>query len=101
MEIVNLRLKMDFEVEKPQVEGQLPSPGKGPAAPVGESWVVYRDGPMATPLYLRETLAADCRLAGPALVIQMDTTIVVPPGWAGTVDSLGNLVLEPEYRSKG
>jgi N-methylhydantoinase A len=95
VEIVNLRLKMDFEVEKPQVEGQLPSPGKGPAAPVGESWVVYRDGPMATPLYLRETLAADCRLAGPALVIQMDTTIVVPPGWAGTVDSLGNLVLEP------
>ena len=96
VEIVNLRLKMDFEVEKPQVEGQFPSPGKGPATPVGESWVVYRDGPMATPLYLRETLAADCCLAGPALVIQMDTTIVVPPGWAGTVDSLGNLVLEPE-----
>ena len=95
VEIVNLRLKMDLEVEKPPLEGQLPSPGKGPAAPVGESWVVYRDGPMATPLYLREALAADCRLAGPALVIQMDTTIVVPPGWAGTVDSLGNLVLEP------
>jgi N-methylhydantoinase A/oxoprolinase/acetone carboxylase beta subunit len=29
------------------------------------------------------------------LVLQMDTTIVVPPGWGGTVDPFGNLVLEP------
>jgi len=36
------------------------------------------------------------QIQGPALVVQMDSTIVVPPGWGGAVDPYGNLVLEPE-----
>ena len=35
------------------------------------------------------------RITGPALLLQLDTTIVVPPGWAGEVDPYGNLLLEP------
>ena len=35
-------------------------------------------------------------LAGPALLFQLDTTIVVPPGWNGEVDPYGNLLLEPD-----
>jgi N-methylhydantoinase A len=33
------------------------------------------------------------RVEGPALVVQMDSTIVVPPGWRGETDDYGNLVL--------
>ena len=29
---------------------------------------------------------------GPALLLQLDSTIVVPPGWGGSVDAFGNLV---------
>jgi len=28
-------------------------------------------------------------------VTQYDTTTVVPPGWGGWVDAVGNLILEP------
>jgi N-methylhydantoinase A len=101
VEIVNLRLKLDIQVDKPELvaeAGRSPDPdqdsGSG-AARIGESEVVYRDGPMATPLYQRELLARGSQISGPALIIQMDTTTVVPPGWAGAVDTFGNLVLEP------
>jgi N-methylhydantoinase A len=45
-------------------------------------------------MYERERLHAGNRIQGPALVLQMDSTIVVPPGWGGVVDSYGNLALE-------
>ena len=28
-------------------------------------------------------------------MLQLDTTIVVPPGWGGVIDSYVNLALEP------
>jgi N-methylhydantoinase A len=31
--------------------------------------------------------------AGPAIVEQADTTTLVEPGWTGTVDAAGNLLL--------
>ena len=97
VEIVNLRLKLEIKVDKPEfvAESAAGPDADSRAARIGESEVVYRDGPMATPLYQREQLAAGSQISGPALIIQMDTTTVVPPGWAGTVDALGNLVLEP------
>ncbi|MGD9893308.1 MAG: hydantoinase/oxoprolinase family protein [Dehalococcoidia bacterium] len=45
-------------------------------------------------LFDRDRLRPDDRLRGPAIVTQMDTTTVVPPGWSGVVDSHGNLLLE-------
>jgi N-methylhydantoinase A len=32
---------------------------------------------------------------GPLIVEAYDTTVVVPPGWRGSIDPLGNLLLEP------
>jgi 5-oxoprolinase (ATP-hydrolysing) len=45
-----------------------------------------------TPLYLREHLRGGNVFTGPALVIQYDSTTVVPPDWEGCVDAVGNLV---------
>ncbi|MCI0856033.1 MAG: hydantoinase/oxoprolinase family protein [Chloroflexi bacterium] len=45
-------------------------------------------------MYERERLRAGDRLRGPALVLQLDSTTVIPPGWQGRVDRIGNLVLE-------
>ena len=41
----------------------------------------------------RELLKAGHRLAGPAIVDQLDTTTLIPPGYAGEVDTFGNIVL--------
>jgi N-methylhydantoinase A/oxoprolinase/acetone carboxylase beta subunit len=31
---------------------------------------------------------------GPAVIEQMDTTTIVPPGWRARADGLGNLILD-------
>ena len=45
-------------------------------------------------LYQRDLLHCGDRISGPALILQMDTTIVLPPEWQAEADSLGNLLLE-------
>jgi N-methylhydantoinase A len=47
-----------------------------------------------TSLYQRTQLLAGMKLYGPALVLQYDTTTVIPPSWWGWVDEVGNLVLQ-------
>jgi len=46
-----------------------------------------------TPILRRENLSAGLEIAGPAIVEQLDTTILIDPGSAGTVDRLGNLIV--------
>ena len=45
------------------------------------------------PLHAREGLADGARIAGPALVVDAVSTVVVEPGWAARVDGFGNLIL--------
>ena len=45
------------------------------------------------PVYHRSNLFARDRIAGPALIIQEETTIVTPPGMEAIVESTGDLVL--------
>jgi len=47
-----------------------------------------------TPILSRDRLPLDARFDGPAIIEQLDTTIVVEPGNKVSLDSLGNLVLE-------
>ena len=96
MEVVNLRLKLELPVEKPLVIPSPPGPNNPSEAVLSEAEVVYPDGPLPTMVYQREKLVSGNRIQGPALVVQMDSTVVVPPDWAGMVDPFGNLVLEPE-----
>ena len=95
VEVVNLRMKMVMPVDKP-----LPEPeergGEDPgSARVGEATVVFPEGPVEAPSYLRERLRCGNRVPGPALVLQMDSTTVIPPGWVAEVDRWGNLVVTP------
>jgi N-methylhydantoinase A len=42
----------------------------------------------------RAGLAPGDRIEAPAIVTQLDSTTLVPPGWSATVDERGNLLLE-------
>jgi N-methylhydantoinase A len=44
-------------------------------------------------VYDRNGLSPGTDLAGPAIVEQLDSTTVVPPGWSLRVDTYGNLSL--------
>ncbi len=95
VEIVNLRLKMELAVEKPHSAPAQQGRGESSEARIGDTEVIFREGRIATTLYDRDLLSPGSRIDGPALLVQLDTTIVVPPGWGGAVDPYGNLVLEP------
>ena len=96
VQVVNLRLKMDVAMEKPVIEPQTPGDASPAPALIGEAQVVFQQGTLMSPIYQREQLTCGNRISGPALVIQMDATTVVTPGWRGTVDPFGNLLLQPE-----
>ena len=95
VEIVNLRLKLELAMDKPRLEPAPAQDADASHAVIGVAGAVFAGGPAATTLYDRERLQTGNRIAGPALLLQLDTTIVVPPGWIGVVDAYGNLLLEP------
>jgi N-methylhydantoinase A len=53
-------------------------------------------GYVTTQLLDRDTIGAGDTVTGPAIIEQMDTATVVPPGWAVHVDAVGNLLLTRE-----
>jgi N-methylhydantoinase A len=57
-------------------------------------WLREEGGFVSCPLYDRDRLSAGNRIAGPAIIEQMDATTLIPPGATGTVDPYLNLLLE-------
>ncbi len=94
VEIYSLRLVATGVVPKPE---PAPSGVRGGTsdALVGQRSVYFEEvgGFTGTPVYRRERLPPGVRLAGPAVVEQLDTTVVLPPGTAGDVDAYGNIVM--------
>ncbi len=62
-------------------------------ARVGSRDVWFADGRQETPVYRRPRLPLGAQIAGPAILEQLDTTIVVEPGNRLTVDEHGNLLI--------
>ncbi|OGL01062.1 MAG: hypothetical protein A3E31_02665 [Candidatus Rokubacteria bacterium RIFCSPHIGHO2_12_FULL_73_22] len=71
--------------------------GAGPAAPKARRRAYFPEtgGFTETPVYDRYALGAGARLAGPAIVEERESTTVLPPGTAATVDEYANLLVEP------
>ena len=85
--------------------GQMPKIG-APTVPHGTSLdearaktgrCVFRvDGHLQsfdTTFYQRRLLPFDTPIAGPAVILQTDSTTVIPPGWTAVAEPGGNLVL--------
>ncbi|HXG35399.1 MAG TPA: hydantoinase/oxoprolinase family protein, partial [Dehalococcoidia bacterium] len=93
VEVMSLRVKVSLPGEKlmlPTLSDAGPDPS---AALVGQRHVWF-EHETDTAIYERSLLKAGNRLDGPAIVVQMDSTTVIPPGWRASVDCYGNLVLE-------
>jgi N-methylhydantoinase A/oxoprolinase/acetone carboxylase beta subunit len=96
VEIVNVRLTGSGpmpKIGKPAVtggatlEGALVKTGPGVFRVSGELRT------LPTAFYRREALPHDVAVPGPAIVLQMDSTTVVPPGATVTADAGGNLII--------
>lgn len=55
--------------------------------------LVSEDGVVSAPVLFREALPLGAHIDGPALVAQMDTTLLIEDGWQAEADPLGNLIL--------
>lgn len=91
LEIVNWRLtavgpEIDFR-------GTPPATGEQGEAQRERLTTLWPDaGPV--PVYERATLAAGQVIAGPALIEERETTIVLPPNWDAAINELGCIVAE-------
>jgi N-methylhydantoinase A len=92
-EIVNFRLTGVGAVPKPSLPRWS---GEGPLAPARrtERPVYFTGGFVTAPVFQRERLPLGVPLAGPAIVEEMGSTTVVPPGWTAAVGPWGELVLQ-------
>ena len=61
--------------------------------------VSHRGGEVTAGLFQRRNLKPGSRFAGPAVIIQDDTTTWAPPGFDGAIDGYGNLILTRERAS--
>ena len=70
-------------------------------AEIARRQVWFRDGWQDTPIMNRNALPLDARFSGPAILEQLDTTIVVEPGNDVEVDAAGNLLIHvpPAFRN--
>lgn len=98
-EMINLRLRATGLLETTPPSAQP----LGPRQPVTDAyrgerqaWVEADQALQPYQSYDRARLVAGNVLAGPAIVAQVDSTTVIPPGWLGTVDGYGNLILGTE-----
>lgn len=91
VELVTLRLKASEATKSsPHVRPAAKQPGK----PEGQRSTMFDKGDrVETPIYRRSALAAGQVVAGPAIVEQQDTTILVYPGDVAHVDDWGNLTI--------
>ncbi len=64
------------------------------AAQTGMRQVWFEGGWVDTPVYWRDHLPMDAVVSGPAIVEQLDTTIVIDPGHKALSDGDGNLLVE-------
>ena len=70
-----------------------PAGRKAAATPTGTRPVIFEGEAHDTPIYWRDHLPLDVTLDGPAIIEQMDTTILIPPGDRAVGGADGNIII--------
>ena len=67
---------------------------------IGSREVYFAGEPVQSPIYLRDLLLEGAEILGPAIVEQMDSTIVILPDYRAEADSYGNLIIRECEKGK-
>jgi N-methylhydantoinase A len=94
VEIINVRLTAVGRTELPQLPRVQTAESDATAAQIHEGQVWFASGPLPANFYLRSKLGHGHHFAGPAVVVQYDSTATIPPDWSARVDAFGNLILD-------
>jgi N-methylhydantoinase A len=93
-EIVNLRVQLRGTMPRVPLEEARPGPTK--PTPRMTRRIALDGTTVDAWVYDRQALGRGALIAGPAIVEQDDTTVLLPIGFAGEVDRFGNLLLRRE-----
>lgn len=91
VELVTLRIEARGTARPTPVPSREPP---ADAMPLQTVTVTLPDGPREVIVHDRAQLAAGAGITGPAMVTQLDTTVLIAPGWDGVVHPGGALLLE-------
>jgi len=96
IQVVTFRLEAVGAVRRADIRAHPRATAPVATALAGERsvWLDETKAFVSCPVYDRERLAPGHRLAGPAIVEQMDATTLLLPGQAATVDAYLNLIVE-------
>ena len=97
VEVVSVRARVIAPGVQLHVAPRPPTKEPLSSALVGDSRSWFGEW-QNTPIYERERLGPGHRFAGPSIVVQMDATTVLPPGWTATVLPSEAMLLEREER---
>jgi N-methylhydantoinase A len=90
VEFANLRVVAEVPIDKAQIR-----PAAAAELVQGSRRAYFRDAGFGdVPTYQRDTLAAGQTVDGPALIEQVDSLTVLPPGVQARVDDHGHLVIK-------
>lgn len=92
IEIVTLRLEAAGRLPAPATP--LPSGGEAAEAIIGHQAMRLPGGTVQAPILDRTRLGPGAGFSGPAILVQLDATTLVPPGWVGRVRPAGAILLE-------
>ena len=94
VQCVTLRLTILLEADHPPLRAPCPVQGDLEAEGHREVHAGRRHGRLAFPVFRRDRIPRDHSFSGPAIIEQMDTTVVVLPEQRVRADGGGNLLLE-------
>ncbi|MGD0719739.1 MAG: hydantoinase/oxoprolinase family protein [Roseiarcus sp.] len=95
-ELVGLRAVIQGP-QKPFIGGDLRKGGVDPGkAAIERSRVYVGERWEDATIYARGRLQPGNRIAGPAIVVEMDATTLILPGHTGVVDEVGNILIWPD-----
>ncbi len=95
VQMVNYRLSAIGIIVKPELAARSIRPDALPPKPL-ETRNVRFEGEKAyrpTVVYQRDDIEPGCTIEGPAIIEQMDSTSVIPPGWKAYADGFDNLIV--------
>lgn len=94
VEIYGLRIEAIGVVPKPEL------PKEKPVSTLDNALKEYRDvhfeeagGFVSTPIYDRTAVPVKSEISGPAIVEQLDSTVVIPPEFTAKVDEYRNIIM--------
>jgi N-methylhydantoinase A len=101
LEIVNLRVRAEGSIHAPKFEPKPEQGSDASEALIGFRPVLFEQGVQNVPFYRGEFLQPGNTLKGALIIVRDDTTILLPDGASGHIDSYGNLLVMLEEAEHG